>query len=279
MTFSAGHWLISGASSGLGLALCEAALASGGRVSAGARSSQALDNLKVLGANPLALDVTQPASIEAAAMAAETAHGPIDVLVNNAGVGLLSSVEAASDAEVRALFDINFFGLAALTRAVLPSMRGRRRGAIINISSVAGLCANPGSSYYCASKFAVEGLSEALRGEVAPFGIHVMVVEPGAFRTNFSGNAQMHAARHIDDYQGLMEQRRKLNAELHGNQAGDPRRGAKAIVAALDRPSPPRQLPLGGSVVARTIRKWHDQIASFESEAGVAAGADVPPGA
>jgi NAD(P)-dependent dehydrogenase (short-subunit alcohol dehydrogenase family) len=180
---------------------------------------------------------------------AERRFERIDVLVNNAGYGYLAATEEGEDAEVRAMFETNYFGTVAMLKAVLPGMRARRSGHVINVSSMAGLVANPGTGYYSASKWAVEALSEALAREVAPFGIRVTVVEPGPFRTDWAGRSMRQTRTPIEDYAATVGARRGMIAALDGKQPGDPRRAAEAILRVAEHPEPPLHLLLGPSVV------------------------------
>ncbi len=191
------NWLVTGASSGFGRAIVEAVLAQGGRVAAASRNPDAFAELVAAHGNrlvPVSLDVGDAASLTRGLAEAEIHLSTIDVLVNNAGYGLLGAIEETSEAEYRALFEVNFFGLVALTKAVLPGMRARNKGFVVNFSSVSGVLGPAGSGFYAASKFAVEGFSESLRREVRPLGIETMVVEPGPFRTGFFGGARQGTA-------------------------------------------------------------------------------------
>lgn len=249
-------WLITGCSSGLGREFARAALAHGFRVAATARDPNSLADL-VAGregeAIALKLDVTDRGEIAAAVAATQRAFGHIDVLVNNAGYGYMAAVEEGEEDAIRAQFETNVFGLAAMTRAVLPGMRARRQGAIVNVSSVGGLRGGVGGGYYCATKFAVEGLSESLAQEVEPLGLRVMIVEPGPFRTDWGGRSLQHAKGAIADYEATAGKRRREIAGYSGAQPGDPKRAAEAVIAALRSPAPPRHLVLGrfGLQVAR----------------------------
>ncbi len=247
-------WLITGCSTGFGRELACEVLARGWNATVTARDPAAISDI-VKGYNSTAialpLDVTNSGQIESAVRETEKRFGAIDVLVNNAGYGYRGAVEEADEADIRALFETNFFGLLNVTRAVLPGMRERGRGAIVNFSSTAGRMAQPGSGYYSASKFAVEGLSDALRKEVGPLGIHVMVVEPGGFRTDFAGRSLHQSRRPIEAYAATAGLRRKENITTHGRQPGDPVRAAQAIIAALHAETPPFRLVLGSSAVQR----------------------------
>jgi NAD(P)-dependent dehydrogenase (short-subunit alcohol dehydrogenase family) len=246
-------WLITGCSTGLGRALAEAVIEAGHNAVVTARDTARVSDLahaapqRVL---PAALDVTEPEQVAAAVQQADERFGGIDVLVNNAGYGYRAAVEEGDDAEVRALFDTHFFGTVAVIKAVLPGMRARRSGAIVNISSIGATVTPVGSGYYAAAKAAVEGMSGALRGELAPLGISVTTVEPGAFRTDFAGRSLVQSATLIDDYAATAGKRRKENDTMDGNQAGDPAKAAHAIITAVESSQPPAFLLLGPDALA-----------------------------
>jgi NAD(P)-dependent dehydrogenase (short-subunit alcohol dehydrogenase family) len=264
-------WLITGCSTGLGRALAEAVIGAGHNAVVTARDATKVADLadaapdRVL---PIALDVTEPDQVGSAVQQAQERFGGVDVLVNNAGYGYRAAVEEGDDAEVRTLFETHFFGAVALIKAVLPGMRARRSGAIVNISSIGATVTPVGSGYYAAAKAAVEGMSGALRGELAPLGISVTVVEPGAFRTDFAGRSLVQSAAAIDDYAATAGQRRKENDTMDGNQAGDPAKAGAAIVTAVESSEPPAFLLLGPDALAlyrytadaRTseIAKWEE---------------------
>lgn len=241
-------WLITGCSSGLGRALAEAVIGAGHNAVVTARNVSSVTALAE--ATPdrvltVALDVTKPAQVTSAVREAHERFGGIDVLVNNAGYGYRAAVEEADDADIRALFETNFYGTVAMIKAVLPGMRARRSGSIVNISSIAVQLTPVASGYYAAAKAAVEGMSGALRGELAPLGISVTIVEPGGFRTDFAGRSLTQSARVIDDYAATAGQRRIENDTMDGTQAGDPAKAAAAIMAAVESPEPPAFLLLG----------------------------------
>ncbi len=268
-------WLITGCSTGFGRELARLLIGRGDRVAATARDPEKIADLAP-GALTLKLDVNAPQEVAAAVEAVTREFGRVDVLVNNAGYGYLSAVEEGEDEEIRALFETNVFGLAAMTRAVLPLMRAQGSGAIVNISSQGGFIGFPGVGYYNASKFAVEGLSEALAKEVAPFGIRVLIVEPGPFRTDWAGRSLKTPKRPIEAYAESAVARRNAVRGYSGSQPGDPVRAAEAIVATVESADPPLRLPLGAiafeGMTAKTeaLRK---EIAAVES---VARGADYP---
>jgi NAD(P)-dependent dehydrogenase (short-subunit alcohol dehydrogenase family) len=272
-------WLITGCSTGFGRELALAVLARGWQAVVTARNPADIADLAA--AHPdrclaLKLDVTERAGITGVVQQAETRFGAIDVLVNNAGYGYRAAVEEGEEDAIRNLFETNFFGLVFLTQAVLPGMRARRSGAIVNISSVAGRMSQPGSGYYSASKFAVEGLSDGLRKEVGPLGIHVLLVEPGPFRTDFAGRSLQQSAVPIADYARTAGLRRKENSTMHGNQAGDPVRAANAIIDALQAAKPPFRLALGRDAHERTKEELGTQLAELDAWKQVALDADFP---
>jgi NAD(P)-dependent dehydrogenase (short-subunit alcohol dehydrogenase family) len=246
-------WLITGCSSGLGRALAEAVIGAGHNAVVTARNVSSVADLsdtapeRVLA---VALDVTKPEQVASAVQQAEQRFGGVDVLVNNAGYGYRSAVEEGDDAGIRTLFETHFFGTVAMIKAVLPGMRGRRSGAIVNISSIGAQLTPVGSGYYSAAKAAIEGLSGALRGELAPLGISVTVVEPGAFRTDFAGRSLAQSVTVIDDYAATAGQRRKEHDTMDGNQPGDPAKAGAAIMAAVESAEPPAFLLLGADALA-----------------------------
>jgi NAD(P)-dependent dehydrogenase (short-subunit alcohol dehydrogenase family) len=261
-------WFITGASSGLGRAVAERVLAEGDRVVATARNLSALDDLagpRPEAVIPLPLDVTNPEQVQTAVAAAIGRAGAIDVLVNNAGHGLIGALEELSDAQIERIVGTNLLGVLSVTRAVLPHMRARRRGHIVQMSSVGGVVANPGHALYATTKFAVEGMSEALAGEVAPLGIRVTIVEPGPFRTDFHGRS-MEYAEQIDDYRdtpaGAL--RARFGAQA-GVQPNDPVRAADAIIRTVRDDSAPLRLPLGPEAVDRIRAKLRGQLADLDA--------------
>jgi NAD(P)-dependent dehydrogenase (short-subunit alcohol dehydrogenase family) len=246
-------WLITGCSTGLGRALAEAVIGAGHNAVVSARDVAKVADLADIAPDrvlAVALDVTDPQQVASAAQHAEDRFGGVDVLVNNAGYGYRAAVEEGDEADVRTLFDTHFFGAVAMIKAVLPGMRGRRSGAIVNISSIGAQLTPVGSGYYAAVKAAIEGMSGALRGELAPLGISVTAVEPGAFRTDFAGRSLTQSATVIDDYSDTAGQRRKENDTMDGNQAGDPAKAAAAIIAAVESGDPPGFLLLGPDALA-----------------------------
>lgn len=246
-------WLITGCSTGLGRALAASVIAAGHDVVVTARDVGKIEDLAATAPErvlALALDVTRPEQVAIAAAQAERRFGGVDVLVNNAGYGYRAAVEEGDDADVRTLFETHFFGTVAMIKAVLPGMRARRSGAIVNISSIGAQITPVGSGYYSAAKCAIEGLSGSLHGELAPLGISVTIVEPGAFRTDFAGRSLTQAANPIDDYAETAGKRRREHDTLHGTQTGDPTKAATAIITAVQQPQPPSFLLLGSDALA-----------------------------
>lgn len=244
-------WLITGCSSGFGAALASAALCAGDNVVATARRAEVLSPLVATAPDrvlALSLDVTDERQIDVAVEAAIERFSGVDVLVNNAGLASVGAVEELEGPALRQLMDVMFFAPVTLVQAVLPGMRQRRRGAIVQISSMGGQVSMPGFGAYCAAKFALEGLSDALAVEVAPYGISVLIVEPGAFATSFgAGRSQVSPdSGHYDDTVG--PQRRAVDT-MDGSQPGDPAKAAAAILEALDAPEPPLRLALGDDAV------------------------------
>ncbi len=240
-------WLITGTSTGIGRALVHAAAAHGDRVMATARDVSRISDLERLAPGRVRtarLDVTDAATIRTAVAAAESAFGGIDVVVNNAGFGLLGAFEELTDDELRATFETNMYGAMAVTRAVLPGMRRRRSGHVVQMSSVIGVISGLGGTGYAGPKAALEAMSEALAAEVAHLSIRVTIVEPGPFRTDFGGTS-LRWGRPLPDYTPVIAPARRAFEAFHGNQPGDPRRAAEAIVAAVHHPDPPLRLPLG----------------------------------
>ncbi|RAH96709.1 short-chain dehydrogenase/reductase [Acuticoccus sediminis] len=255
-------WLITGCSSGFGRRLALAAALRGDQVIATARNAKSLEEMAAPFAGrmiTLPLDVTDAASAKAAVARADEAFGGFDVLVNNAGYGLFGAIEEGTPEEYRTMFEVNVFGLIETTRAALPVLR-RKSGTIVNMSSGAGIAGSGGAGYYNAAKFAVEGLSEALAGELKPFGIKVMIVEPGPFRTDFLGRSIAMAANEMPEY--AASSRRHYRETNNGNQAGDPDKAIAVILQAVDAEAPPLHLPLGPAAHAIAERK----LAAFRSD-------------
>ena len=249
-------WFITGCSTGFGRALASHVLELGYRTVVTARDPDTVKDLASKGdALILKLDVTDHLQAEAAIKAAEDKFGHIDVLVNNAGVGYFAAVEESEEDQVRRMFDINVFGLSRMIHVALPNMRKRRQGFIVNMSSIGGLTSFPSLGYYNATKYAVEGLSEALWQEVEPLGIKVMLVEPSGFRTDWAGRSAAESPHHIDDYAATADLVRKQLRAISGKQSGDPVRAVKAIVQAVESSNPPHHLLLGNDSFEGAIAK------------------------
>jgi len=274
-------WFITGASTGFGRTLAEEVLKAGGKVVATARNRDRVSDLETKypqRAKAVALDVTDAGQLDSAVTQAFAQFGQVDVLVNNAGYGLAGAIEEVSEAEYMPMVETNVFGLLRVTRAFLPHLRKQRSGHILNLSSIGGLVASPGMGYYNATKFAVEGLSEALAAEVAPLGIRVTIVEPGPFRTDFLGRSGVVAKERIADYDATAGNMRKYFAENDGKQKGDPLRAVHAMMQVVESPNPPLRLLLGRSALERLRGKlatWEREIAEWEK---VTLGADFPDG-
>ncbi|MFB7462082.1 oxidoreductase [Streptomyces sp. NPDC056224] len=273
-------WLITGASSGFGLTLTEAVLAAGDTVVAAVRRPDSLAALAAAHPErlvPIAVDVTDTARADEVVGEVVNRLGRIDVLVNNAGRGLLGAVEETSDTELRELMELHFFGPAALTRAALPHMRARKSGAVVQMSSMGGRLAFPGVGAYCATKFALEGLTEALAAEVAAFGIKALIVEPGSFRTGFAGgNALRHTAV-LPAYDDVVGPVRQGMPATDGHQPGDPVKAAAAILAALDAENTPLRLVLGNDAVDFITARTEATRAEALAWESVSRGTDFDP--
>lgn len=274
-------WLITGCSTGFGRELSRAVLARGYRAVVTARNPKSVEDL-VAGrdgqAIALALDVTDPKQVDAAVRQAEKAFGRIDVLVNNAGIGYFGAIEESDEAEVRRMFEINVFGLARMTQAVLPGMRKRRSGHIVNIASIGGIRAFPAVGFYNATKFAVVGLSEALSLEVEPLGIKVTIVEPSGFRTDWAGRSANEAPSRIADYAETAGKNRDSIRGYSGKQPGDPVKAAEAIIKAVESPKPPLHLLLGKAALKGARWKIDLMKKDFDAWAPTTEGADFPEG-
>jgi NAD(P)-dependent dehydrogenase (short-subunit alcohol dehydrogenase family) len=270
-------WFITGCSTGFGRELATQALERGYRVVVTARKPDEVDALAAKGeALVLKLDVTDQSQIDTAIKAAEKQFGGIDVLVNNAGIGYFAAVEESEEKEVRRMFEINVFGMGRMIQAALPGMRRRRKGFIVNISSVAGLRSFPSLGYYDATKFAVEGLSEALWQEVEPLGIKVMLVEPSGFRTDWAGRSANESKKQIADYAATAGVCRSEMRADSGKQPGDPARAAKAIVEAVASLNPPHHLLLGNDAYEGATAKLEALAKEFKAWESVSRGADFP---
>jgi len=262
-------WLITGASSGFGRAIADAALERGDSVVATARRLDALAELAAHDrVHPVVLDVIDATQRDAAIAEALERFGRIDVLVNNAGRTQVGAVEETTDDELRALFDLHFFAPIALTRAVLPHMRSQGGGAIVQMSSVGGQVTAPGFGAYCATKFALEGLTETLRDEVAGFGIRTLIVEPGAFRTGLFRPDAAYESAEMPEYEAIVGPTRSYVRDNHGLQPGDPAKAAAAIIAALDADEPPLRLVLGVDAIGNIERRQRvltDELETWRS--------------
>ena len=267
-------WLITGCSTGLGRALAEAVLAAGHDAVVTAREESKVADLAGEHALTAALDVTVPEQVTDVVRRAEERFGGIDVLVNNAGYGYRAAVEEGDDADVRALFDANFFGAVAMVKAVLPGMRARRSGAIVNISSIGAQVKPVGSGYYAAAKAALEGMTGSLRGELAPLGISVTAVEPGGFRTDFAGRSLTQARTPIADYAETAGRRRKEVDTAHGTQPGDPAKAATAIITAVESAEPPAMLLLGTDALTSYREVLRAQLAEADAWAELTTSTD-----
>lgn len=272
-------WFITGCSTGFGRELATALIDKGYRVVATARNPDDVADLAERGGErvlALKLDVTDEAQPPAAVQAALDRFGRIDVLVNNAGIGYFAAVEESEPAEVRRMFDINFWGLTRMIHLALPSMRARRSGTIVNVSSVGGLRGFPSVGYYNATKFAVEGLSEALSAEVAPLGIKVLIVEPSGFRTDWAGRSANETKTPIADYSDTAGKRKGEIRGYSGAQPGDPKRAAAAIIQAVEAKDPPLRLLLGKAALAGGRGKIEMLRKDFDAWTEVTEGADFP---
>ena len=261
-------WFITGCSTGLGRALAETVIADGHNAVVTARDAATVADLaegargRVLAAS---LDVTVAEQVAKVIAQAEDVFGGVDVLVNNAGYGYRAAVEEGNDVDVRQLFETHVFGVVALIKAVLPGMRERRSGAVVNVSTIGVQAMPAGSGYYSASKAALEGLSGALWAELNPLGISVTVVEPGAFRTDFAGRSLTQSVTAIDDYAETADKRRKEHDTAHGTQPGDPGKAARAIISAVGSPEPPAFLLLGNDALSTYRRLTQQRLAAIES--------------
>jgi NAD(P)-dependent dehydrogenase (short-subunit alcohol dehydrogenase family) len=272
-------WFITGCSTGFGKALAERVLERGHKCVVTARNLAQVEPIvadhKGRGI-AVPLDVTDYAQADRAVAAANEAFGHIDVLVNNAGWGYNCAVEEGEEEVVRRMFDANFFALAALIRKVLPGMRARGKGHVINLSSMGGLSGNPGTGYYCATKFAVEGLSQSLSKEAGPHGIKVTLIEPGPFRTDFQGRSMQRAKERVGAYADTVGARRAQQDKNLGKEPGDPVRAADAIIRVVEHPDPPLHLLLGANAVGRAREELTSFLRSIDEWEEVSRSADFP---
>jgi len=263
--------LVTGVSSGFGHALARAALAAGHRVVGTVRSANAKSAFETLDATRAfgrLLDVTDFNAIDGVVAEVEGSIGPIDVLVNNAGYGHEGILEESPLSEMRRQFDVNVFGAVAMMKAVVPYLRERRRGHILNITSMGGFITMPGIAYYCGSKFALEGISEVAGKEMKPFGVFVTAVAPGSFRTEWAGRSMVRTPRSVADYDALFDPIRKAREEKSGKQLGDPAKAAQAMLAIIDSAAPPARLLLGSDalgLVRGKLADMADEISDWET--------------
>jgi len=273
-------WFITGCSTGFGRELAKEVLALGNRVAVASRNTADVQDI-VAGypdtAITVKLDVTKPNEIKAATQQIKDKFGRVDVLVNNAGIGYFGAIEESEEDEVRRMFEINFFGLANVTNAILPIMRGQRSGHIVNIASIGGLVGFPGVGFYNATKFAVDGYSEALSKETAPLGIKVTVVAPSGFRTDWAGRSANNSKIVIGDYKDTAEANKNAIRGYSGKQPGDPVRAAKAIVKAVESENPPLRLLLGAAALKGARNKMEQLKKDFDAWEETTIGADFPP--
>jgi NAD(P)-dependent dehydrogenase (short-subunit alcohol dehydrogenase family) len=274
-------WFITGCSTGFGRELAKEVLASGYRAAVAARNT---DDIKdITEAYPdtaisIKLDVTKADDITAAVTQVQEKFGQIDVLVNNAGIGYFGAIEESEEDEVRRMFEINFFGLANVTKAVLPILRKQRSGHILNVASIGGLVGFPAVGYYNATKFAVDGFSESLSKEVAPLGIKVTVIAPSGFRTDWAGRSANNSKIVIDDYKETAEVNKNNIRGYSGNQPGDPVRAAKAMIKAVESENPPLRLLLGEAALKGARNKLEVLKKDFDTWEETTVGADFPKG-
>ena len=272
-------WFITGCSTGFGRALATYLLQNDHRVVVTARDTGKVQDLVEINrenAVAVALDVTKKQQVKDSVAAAVERFGRIDVLVNNAGFGYFGAIEESDEAEVRSMFETNFWGLAEMTRAVLPAMREQKSGCVVNVSSIGGFVGFPGIGYYNATKFAVNGFSEALKREVEPLGIKVILVQPSGFRTDWAGRSANDATNKIADYAETAGANQSAIRGYSGNQPGDPVRAAKAIVTAVESDNPPFNLLLGKAALKNARLKLDDLKDDFDGWAETSVGADFP---
>ncbi len=272
-------WLITGCSTGFGRELAKEVLASGYKAAVAARNPDDVqDIIAAFPENAIAvkLDVTKPEEVQAAVAAAIQKFGRIDVLVNNAGIGYFGAIEESEEEEVRRMFEINFFGLASMTKAVLPLMRKQQSGHILNVASIGGLVGFPGVGFYNATKFAVDGYSEALSKECAPLGIKVTVIAPSGFRTDWAGRSANNSKTVIADYASTAGANKDTIRGYSGNQPGDPARAAKAMVKAVESENPPLRLLLGAAAMKGARNKIELLKKDFDAWESTTVGADYP---
>ena len=272
-------WLITGCSTGFGRELAKEVLAKGYKVAVASRKTSDIDDIVAAYPNSsiaIQLDVTNESEIKSSVAQTMSHFGQIDVLVNNAGIGYFGSIEESEDAEVRKMFEINVFGLAKMTQEVLPHMRKQRSGHILNIASIAGLRSFPGVGFYNATKYAVDGFSEALAKEVGPLGIKVTIIAPSGFRTDWAGRSANESPANISDYTETAYKNKDNIRGISGNQAGDPIRGVKAMIQVVESENPPMRLLLGVAALKGAREKLEELKHDFDTWAAVTEGADFP---
>jgi NAD(P)-dependent dehydrogenase (short-subunit alcohol dehydrogenase family) len=272
-------WLITGCSTGFGRELAKEVLAKGYKVAVASRKTSDVDDIVAAYPNTsiaIQLDVTNESEIKSSVAQTMSHFGQIDVLVNNAGIGYFGSIEESEDAEVRKMFEINVFGLAKMTQEVLPHMRKQRSGHILNIASIAGLRSFPGVGFYNATKYAVDGFSEALAKEVGPLGIKVTIIAPSGFRTDWAGRSANESPANISDYTETAYKNKDNIRGISGNQAGDPIRGVKAMIQVVESENPPMRLLLGVAALKGAREKLEELKNDFDTWAAVTEGADFP---
>ncbi|MEY4381520.1 MAG: hypothetical protein RJA92_900 [Bacteroidota bacterium] len=272
-------WLITGCSTGFGRELAKEVLAKGYKVAVASRKTSDVDDIVAAYPNTsiaIRLDVTNESEIKSSVAQTMSHFGQIDVLVNNAGIGYFGSIEESEDAEVRKMFEINVFGLAKMTQEVLPHMRKQRSGHILNIASIAGLRSFPGVGFYNATKYAVDGFSEALAKEVGPLGIKVTIIAPSGFRTDWAGRSANESPANISDYTETAYKNKDNIRGISGNQAGDPIRGVKAMIQVVESENPPMRLLLGVAALKGAREKLEELKHDFDTWATVTEGADFP---
>jgi NADP-dependent 3-hydroxy acid dehydrogenase YdfG len=272
-------WFITGCSTGFGREIAKAAITRGCKVVVTARNRDSITELtqgNEANTLALALYVTKPEQIMQAVNAAVEKFGRIGVLVNNAGIGYFASVEESVPEETRKMFEINFWGLNHMTNAVLPHMRSQKSGHIINFSSIGGLAAFPTLGYYHATKFAVEGISETLSQEVAPFNIHVTLIEPGSFRTDWGGRSSVKTRPVIEDYKAMLTRMFDMTEAAQGQEPGDPKRVADAVLNVVESENPPLRLLLGNSAYMGAVNKFTNMLKNIEEFKDITVNADFP---
>lgn len=272
-------WLITGCSTGFGRELAKEVLAKGYKVAVASRKTSDIDDIVAAYPNTsiaIKLDVTIDAEIKSSVAQTMAHFGQIDVLVNNAGIGYFGAIEESEEVEVRKMFEINVFGLAKMTQEVLPHMRKQRSGHILNVASIAGLRSFPGVGFYNATKYAVDGFSEALAKEVGILGIKVTIVAPSGFRTDWAGRSANESPIIIADYADTAEKNKKTIRGISGNQAGDPVRAVKAMIQVVESETPPMRLLLGAAALRGAREKLEELKNDFDTWASVTEGADFP---